>query len=134
MTMPFLDSLPENSVRRLFKVIVRTIHLVGVAGVYGNAMMHTSESVYITLAIVSGIVLAIMEASSGLIWFVQLRGVSLYIKLLLLLLMHRQPELSMPCLIAVIVISGFMSHAPSWIRYFSLQHRRVVLSNNDLLG
>ena len=134
MTMPFLDSLPENSVRRLFKVIVRTIHLVGVAGVYGNAMMHSSDSVYITLAIVSGIVLAIMEASSGLIWFVQLRGVTLYIKLLLLLLMHRQPELIMPCLIAVIVISGFMSHAPSWIRYFSLQHRRVVLSNNDLLG
>jgi len=134
MTMPFLDSLPENTVRRLFKVLVRTIHLVGVAGVYGNAMMHTSESVYITLTIVSGIVLAIMEASSGLIWFVQLRGVTLYIKLLLLLLMHWQPELSMPYLIAVIVISGFMSHAPSWIRYFSLQHRRVVLSNNDLLG
>lgn len=128
------DSWPENSVRRLFKVIVRTVHLVGVAGLFGNAMMQTPESVYITLAIVSGVVLTIMEASSGWIWFVQLRGVALYLKLLLLLLMHRHPEVAIPCLITVIVISGFMSHAPSWIRYFSLQHGRVVHSQNDLLG
>jgi len=34
----------------------------------------------------------------------------------------------------VIAISGFMSHAPSWIRYFSVLHRKVVLSQDDLLG
>lgn len=128
------ESWPENSVRRLIKVLVRTVHLVGVAGLFGNAMMQTAGSVYVTLAIVSGVVLTIMEASSGWVWFVQLRGVALYLKLLLLLLMHRQPEVAIPCLIAVIVISGFMSHAPSWIRYFSLQHGRVVHSQNDLLG
>lgn len=126
--------VPENTLKRLFKVIVRSIHLVGMAGVFGNALMQTSGPVYLSLAIASGIVLVMMEASSGLIWFVQLRGVSLYLKLLLLLLMHLKPEITIPCLIAVIVISGFMSHAPSWIRYFSLQHGRVVLSDNDLLG
>lgn len=132
--MSILNSLPENSVRRLSKVLVRTIHLVGIAGVFGNAMMQTSESVYLTITIVSGVVLVVMEAYSGWIWFVQLRGVALYIKLLLLLLMHLYPELAIPCLIAVIVISGFMSHAPSWIRYFSLLHGEVVYSNNDQLG
>ncbi len=126
--------IPENTLKRLFKVVVRTIHLVGMAGVFGNAMMQVSGPVYLSLAIASGIVLVMMEASSGLIWFVQLRGVSLYIKLLLLLLMHLKPEITIPCLIAVIVISGLMSHAPSWIRYFSLLHGRVVLSNNDSLG
>ena len=126
--------IPENTLKRLFKVVVRTIHLVGMAGVFGNAMMQVSGPVYLSLAIASGIVLVMMEASSSLIWFVQLRGVSLYIKLLLLLLMHLKPEITIPCLIAVIVISGLMSHAPSWIRYFSLLHGRVVLSNNDSLG
>lgn len=132
--MNFLNSLPDNTGRRLSKVIVRSIHLVGMAGLFGNAMMGTSESIYITLAIVSGVVLALMEAYSGLIWFVQLRGVALYIKLLLLLLMHIYPAAAIPCLIAIIAISGFMSHAPSWIRYFSVQHWQVVHSKDDLLG
>jgi len=126
--------LPDNTVKRLCKVIVRTIHLVGMAGVFGGAMMHASVSLYLSLTIVSGIVLVLMEASSGMIWFVQLRGVAVFIKLLLLLIVHLQPEFTIPCLIAVIVISGVMSHAPSWIRYFSLQHGRVVLSEDDLLG
>jgi len=129
-----LNSLPENSFRRLSKVIVRTIHLVGIAGVFGSAMMGTTEAVYFTLAITSGIILTIMEAYSGWIWFVQLRAVAIYIKLLLLLVMHLHPAASIPYLIAVIVISGFMSHAPSWIRYFSLRHGDVVLSEDDLLG
>lgn len=128
------DSLPENSARRLLKVVVRTIHLVGIAGVFGNAMSGTSNSFYLSLALISGVVLMLMEIYSGLIWFVQIRGVAQIVKLLLLLLIHLRPELTMPCLVAVIVISGFMSHAPSWIRYFSLQHGKVVHSNNDQLG
>lgn len=115
-------------------MIVRTIHLVGTAGVFGAAMMQSSEPVYLWLTIISGIVLVVFEAYSGWVWFVQLRGVSLYVKLLLLLYMHRHPELSIPCLIAVIIISGFMAHAPSWIRYYSLLHKKVVHSNNELLG
>jgi len=129
-----MNSLPEKSIRRLSKVFVRSIHLVGIAGAFGNAMMGTSESAYITLALLSGVALTLMEAYGGWIWFVQLRGVAVYLKLLLLLFMHLHPEASIPVLIAVIVLSGFFSHAPSWIRYFSLRHGKVVLSNNELLG
>lgn len=132
--MRFLNSLPDNSARRLSKVLVRSIHLVGMAGLFGNAMMGSFEPVYIYLTIVSGMVLTVMEAYSGLIWFVQLRGVALYLKVLLLFLIHLYPNAAIPCLIAVIAISGFMSHAPSWIRYFSVQHWQVVHSKDDLLG
>ncbi len=132
--MPFLHSLPDNTVRRLSKVIVRTIHLVGIAGLFGNAMLGSYESIYVTLTIVSGVVLTLMEAWSGPIWFVQLRGIALYLKLMLLLPIHFYPNTAVPCLIAVIAISGFMSHAPSWIRYFSVRHWQVVLSQDDLLG
>ena len=132
--MTLLAKLPENSSKRLTKVMVRSLHLVGVAGTFGNAMMGVSESFYISLAIYSGIVLVLFEASSGLIWFVQLRGVALYLKLLLLLAMHLFPALAIPALILTILISGFFSHAPSWIRYYSLQHHQVVHSKEDLLG
>jgi hypothetical protein len=132
--MTFLNSLPDNSVRRLTKVIVRTIHLVGIAGLFGNAMMGSYESTYVTLTIASGVVLTLMEAWSGPIWFVQLRGIALYLKLLLLLPVHFYPNAAIPCLVAVIAISGFMSHAPSWIRYFSVLHWKVVLSQDDILG
>ena len=132
--MSVLNSVPENTPRRLTKVIVRTIHLVAIAGFFGNAMMGSYETIYITMTIVSGAVLTLMEASSGWVWFVQLRGVSLYLKLLLLLLIHMYPNTTIPGLIAVIALSGFISHAPSWIRYFSLQHWQVVHSKEDLLG
>jgi len=132
--MSFLNSLPENTPRRLTKGIVRTLHLVGIAGFFGNAMTGSYETIYITMTIVSGAVLTLMEVSSGWVWFVQLRGVSLYLKLLLLLLIHFEPASSIPCLIAVIALSGFISHAPSWIRYFSLRHWQVVQSKDDLLG
>ena len=132
--MTFLPSLPDNAVRRLSKVIARTIHLVGIAGLFGNAMLGSYDSVYVTLTIVSGVVLTLMEAWSGPIWFVQLRGIALYFKLLLLLPLHLYPNTAVPCLIAVIPISGFMSHAPSSLRYFSVRHWKVVLSQHDLLG
>ena len=132
--MSFLKSLPDNTPRRLTKVIVRTIHLVAIAGFFGNAMTGSYETIYITMTIVSGAVLTLMEASSGWVWFVQLRGVSLYLKLLLLLLIHMYPNATIPGLIAAIALSGFISHAPSWIRYFSLQHWQVVHSKEDLSG
>ena len=75
-----------------------------------------------------------MEAWSNPIWFVQLRAVALYLKLLLLLPAHLYPNTAVPWLIAVIVISGLMSHAPSWIRYFSVLHWQVVHSRDDILG
>ena len=132
--MTFFNSLPDNSARRLAKVVVRTIHLVGIAGLFGNAMTGSYESVYPLLTILSGVILTVMEAWSGPIWFVQLRAVALYLKLLLLLPAHFYPNAAVPLLIAVIAISGFMSHAPSWIRYFSVRHWQVILSQDDILG
>lgn len=132
--MPFLNPLPENTPRRLIKVSVRTIHLVAIAGFFGNAMTGSYETVYTTMTLVSGAVLTLMEASSGWVWFVQLRGVFLFIKLLILLLIHIYPNATVAGLIAVIALSGFISHAPSWIRYFSMRHWQVVHSKEDLLG
>ena len=63
--MPFLKALPDNTARRLLKVIVRTFHLVGVAGFFGNAMMGHFESTYIVLTIVTGAVLTLKPPLTG---------------------------------------------------------------------
>lgn len=117
----------ENAARRIFKVIVRTLHLVGMAGLFGQAMTGRFTSTYLILTIVSGVVLTLVDILSDRNWFVQLRGVALYLKLLCLLPIHFSPNAAIPCLIVVVVISGFMSHAPSWIRYYSLWHGRMIL-------
>lgn len=132
--MSLLPQLPDNSLKRLTKVIVRTLHLVGMAGLFGNAMFGSYEAMYLMLTVVSGVVLVAMDVWSGPIWFVQLRGVALYLKLLFLLPIHFYPNAAVPWLIVVIAISGFMSHAPSWIRYFSVLHWQVVQSREDILG
>lgn len=132
--MSLWDTLRKYNARRLLKVIVRSIHLIGIAGVFGAAMAQTTEPVYFTVSIVSGSVLMLMEAYSGWLWFVQLRGIALYIKLLILHLIHLYPETSILGLITVIAISGFMSHAPGYIRYFSILHGKVVHSNEEMLG
>ena len=132
--MSLLSTLPDTSVRRLTKVAVRTVHLIGMAGMFGAAMYGASEPTYFYLTMISGVVLVGMEAYSGWIWFVQLRGVAVYLKLLLLLALHFALQHTIVILIAVIAISGFMSHAPGWIRYYSLLHRKVVYSHKDLLG
>lgn len=129
-----MNALPEHTCRRLIKVLIRSLHLVGVAGVFGNAMMHTPESLYITLTIVSGLILTAMEASSGWVWLVQVRGLVLFLKLLLMFFMHLYPALAIPLLISVILLSGFSSHAPSWIRYYSLLHGKVIHSDSDIMG
>ncbi|MEN8687306.1 MAG: hypothetical protein AB1Z50_07080 [Desulfuromonadales bacterium] len=132
--MSLLQQLPENSLRRLTRVVVRTLHLIGMAGLFGNAVIGSYESIYLVLTVISGVVLVVMDIWSCPIWFVQLRGLAQYLKLLLLLPIHFYPDIAVPCLIAVIAISGFMSHAPSWIRYFSVRHWQVVLSKDDILG
>ena len=132
--MSLLNNLPDNSVRRLTKVVVRTIHLIGMAGMFGAAMFGAEEPTYFYLTMISGVVLVGMEAYSGWIWFVQLRGFAVYLKLLLLVLLHFALQHAIVILILVIAISGFMSHAPGWIRYYSLLHRKVVYSHQDLLG
>jgi hypothetical protein len=129
-----LQSLPENSCKRLTKVLIRSAHLVGVAGVFGSAMARDPETVYLSLALASGLVLVVMEAYSSWVWFFQWRGIALYVKLLILLFMHVYPQTAVPCLILVIIISGFFSHAPGWIRYYSLVHGRVIYSKDDILG
>jgi hypothetical protein len=133
--MTFLENLPDNSGRRLVKVLLRCTHLVGMAGLVGTVMASGSGAgLWFWVTLLSGLALLGLDAIASPIWFVQLRGVALYVKLLLLIPLHGHPELAIWWLMAMIVLSGFFSHAPGWIRYFSVYHGRMIQSSRDLAG
>lgn len=124
---------PEKRVipcKRWLSITLRTLHLVGIAGLAGAHLYDQPFSswwLYLVLTVVSGFVMAGMEVYSHGIWLIQMRGTAIGIKLLLLSSMFwwfDQPVAWIYFL--VIIISGVFSHAPGRLRYYSIWHRRII--------
>ena len=107
---------------RWINIILRTIHLIGVAGV-GGGFLYSSQQEnwmpYLGLAVTSGIMMMCLSIWSNGMWLLQLRGVAMIVKLLLLALsLISGVEASV--IIVVIAISGIIAHAPGKVRYYKL--------------
>jgi len=122
--------------KRWFSVSLRTLHLVGVAGLAGAYLYeqpYASWWLYLVVTVVSGFAMAAMEVYADGIWLIQMRGTAIAIKLLLLSTMlwwFDQPEAWIYFI--VIIISGVVSHAPGRLRYYSIWHRRMVMEPAQL--
>jgi hypothetical protein len=102
-------------------ILLRTLHLIGVAGVGAAFLFSVSETQwrpYMLLTIISGCAMIFVEVWSNGIWLIQLRGLSTLLKLLILS-MTFVVGLQAYILISVIVTAGLISHAPGKVRYFS---------------
>jgi hypothetical protein len=126
--------IPNFKGKRWLKISLRTIHLIGFAGVFASTMAENFDVTYWALTIFSGLSLLTLEALSNLVWFIQVRAMVIYIKFSLLFILFAFPDYAMHCLIAIIILSGFISHAPSSVRYYSIIHRKKVSSFNDIKG
>lgn len=124
---------PEKRVishKRWFSISLRTIHLIGVAGLAGAYLYDQPYSVwwvYLFATVISGFVMAAMEIYCDGIWLIQMRGTAIALKLFLLSTMlwwFNQPEAWIYFI--VIIISGVVAHAPGRLRYYSIWHRRVI--------
>lgn len=82
----------------------------------------------------NGLGLLSLEALSNFVWFVQVRALVMYIKLSLQACVLFFNEYAWHCLIAIIRLSGMISHAPSYLRYYSFVHGRKITSLNDTKG
>jgi hypothetical protein len=113
--------------RRWLDICLRTLHLVGLAGLgglcayaidgdYWNAFSH--------LTLWSGVGLAGIAIWSNGVWLLQLCGQAVLFKLGLLALIPLQPDYRLHLLLLVVVISGVISHAPSSVRHYSWIYRR----------
>ncbi|EIJ36365.1 hypothetical protein Thini_3865 [Thiothrix nivea DSM 5205] len=108
---------------RWVNIIVRSLHLVGVAGIGGGFLFDLPESRYLPfwhLAISTGCVLVLLYVWENGRWLLQLKGVAIMAKLALLVLASLLPAWRAELFAAVIVISGVIAHAPGKLRGYSL--------------
>jgi hypothetical protein len=129
--------LNKTTVKRWSKISLRTLHLLAVAGVGGGILFALEKDLWINywwLALVSGVLMMLMDIFANPVWIVQVRGVVIIFKLILLALMVSYSAWGSFLLIVIIVISTVISHAPGKLRYYSLYHRRVISSDNDAKG
>ncbi len=115
--------------KRHLSVLLRSLHLVGIAGLAGHFLFDLAPAQWLPYAIValgSGGLMVAMELWCDGIWLLQLRGQAILLKLLLLAGAVMIPTLAVPLFVLIVLISGFFAHAPGKVRYYSLWHGRVV--------
>jgi hypothetical protein len=107
---------------RWMNISLRTVHLIGVAGV-GGAFLYqvqvTEWKPYLLLLGISGFAMFLLELKSNIHCALQIRGIVTIVKIALLL-MTFYIGMQAYILISIIVLSGVVSHAPGKVRYFHL--------------
>ncbi len=115
--------------KRWLNIALRTVHLIGVAGL-GGAYLYAAPrelwSPYLWLSLISGFAMVLLSLYSNGIWLLQLRGQLILLKLCLLGVMLWLPAFNLQLGMVVIVLSSVIAHAPGNIRYYSLWHQRRI--------
>jgi hypothetical protein len=127
----------KPTVKRWSKISLRTLHILAVAGVGGGILFGLEKDLWINywwLALVSGVLMMLIDIISNPVWVVQVRGLVIFLKLILLAFMGNGAGLDSLLLTLIIIISAVISHAPGKLRYYSLYHRKVISSDNDSKG
>ena len=126
-----------QSVKRWTKIGLRTLHLVSVAGVGGGILFGLDREIwyaYWWLSVTTGVLLILIDALANPVWWIQVRGLTVYVKLVLLVCLWKFPDWDIALLLAVIVLSAVISHAPSKLRYYSIYHKKIMRSDYDAKG
>jgi hypothetical protein len=115
--------------RRWLNIALRTVHLLGVAGMGGGWLYDADPAQwrpFLWLVLASGALMVLVELAATCLWLLQLRGLAVVAKLLLVALALLRPETTPWMLVGVIVLSSVFAHAPASVRYFSPFHGRRV--------
>lgn len=134
LTLLFPDQPRVFRGARWGNIVLRSLHLVGVAGMAGGYIFGLEESRWLAfgyLALVTGLALMALYLASTFTWLMQLKGLVIIVKLLLLALALWLPAWRPPLFILVIIISGIIAHAPGsvrgylWLPAFRRSHQLV---------
>lgn len=115
--------------QRWVNITLRSLHLLGVAGVGGAFLYRAPESAwmpYLWLVVASGAAMAALQVWTHGVWLIQVRGLVIMLKLVLLALAAWAGAPRLGFFVTVIALSGVISHAPGNVRYFSLWHGRRI--------
>ena len=127
----------RTSIKRWTKISLRTLHILAVAGVGGGVFFGLAKDLWINywwLALASGSLLMLIDMISNPVWVVQVRGLVVFLKLILLAFLGSYPAWDSYLLMFIIIISAVISHAPGKLRYYSIYHRKVITSTSDTKG
>lgn len=122
---------------RWVSISLRTLHLVGIAGLGGGFLYQASREAwmpYLILSLASGCALVGLYIWYSAIWLIQLRGLVILFKMVLLSCVLAFEGYETHILVAIVILSGLISHAPGDVRYFSIFHGRRVESLDDETG
>lgn len=125
------------NIKRWSKISLRTLHLLSVTGLGGGILFSVEKSIWINywwLALASGVLMMLIDILSNPVWVVQVRGLVIFFKLILVAMLGIYPAWDKTLLLVIIVISAVISHAPGKLRYYSVYHRKVIVSPYDSKG
>jgi len=131
------SGMNRTTVKRWSKISLRSLHLLAIAGVGGGILFALEKDLWINywwLALVSGVLMMLMDITANPVWIVQVRGIVIMLKLILLVFLGMNPGWDSFLLAVIIIISAVISHAPGKLRYYSFYHRRVINSDDDAKG
>lgn len=114
---------------RAWKIGTRTLHLVVTYLLFGGHMLGAPAArlePLLWLAAATGIGLIFLEAYPSVQMTVQVWGLLVAIKLVLLMMVPFAWRHRLPLLLAVIVLGAVGSHLPARYRHYSLLYGRVI--------
>lgn len=109
--------------QRGLNILLRSAHLVGVAGIGGGFLFGLDEALWQPwwwLTLSSGVLLTLLYLYSDGRWLLQLKGQVILLKLVLLALACWLPGWQAELFIFMIGLSGLIAHAPGKVRGYTL--------------
>ena len=107
---------------RWLNILLRALHLVGIAGIGGGFLFNLPKAQYAPfwqLTLLSGGLLVLLYAWENGRWFLQVKGVSILLKLLLLVVANLISAWRAEIFTLIIILSTLIAHAPGKVRGFS---------------
>jgi hypothetical protein len=115
--------------QRWVRISIRSVHLLSMGLLlggyaFGTPMEQLTGALWWTLG--TGLVFVAVELYASCIFLMQLKGIAVIAKALLLWGAVAAPDAALACLAAAVIIGGISSHMPGKYRYFSPLHGRMV--------
>jgi hypothetical protein len=105
--------------QRWVNIALRTLHLIGIAGIAAGFLTGAPGprwELFWHLSLGTGVGLALLYIGSNALWLLQLRGLTILLKLVLLTGAVYLPPWRAELFLSMIVISSVMAHAPGQVR------------------
>lgn len=107
---------------RWVNITLRSIHLIGIAGTGGGFLFDLPATQYLPfwhLALGTGSLLVLLYVWENGRWLLQVKGMAVMFKLLLLFLAGHMPQWRAELFVVIVLISGVVAHAPGKVRGYS---------------